>query len=288
MGGKIRDIHSIKIGKTSLMIELNEGYVPSDGRLIHIQNDKYRFLLKEGDFHHLSAMIMRAWSEFDYIKHKKVNSTPQNLFSERESISIDTNNKLHVFCKDLESKEIDFRVLDLQNRLFTIVVSESDKERFINLVKKKGAKQEAHPYSRRNGYIFLYLMSPFLLFQLDGIYIEVFCQLPCASLTPKNWIPLDRMIQKRLWQEVDLKDGIPWVEGISRYIYHLCWAVFLNNGFSPFERSYLSENKDLLKKAEMHDCLSVVFFKFTDSLIEDLMNEKFDQIIPHYYSFKEY
>ena len=65
MGEKIRDIHPIKIGNSSLMIELNEGYTASEGRLIHIQNKKFRYLLRESDFYHLSSMVMRAWSEFE-------------------------------------------------------------------------------------------------------------------------------------------------------------------------------------------------------------------------------
>jgi hypothetical protein len=41
MGEKIKDIKSIGVSGMELMIELNEGYAKKEGRLIHIQNDKF-------------------------------------------------------------------------------------------------------------------------------------------------------------------------------------------------------------------------------------------------------
>lgn len=38
MGEKIRDLHPIKVGSSEFMIELNEGYVKDEGRLIHTPN----------------------------------------------------------------------------------------------------------------------------------------------------------------------------------------------------------------------------------------------------------
>jgi hypothetical protein len=71
MGEKIKDIKSIDVSGTKLMIELNEGYTEKEGRLIHIQNDKFRYLLKERDFLKLSGTILRAKAELDYLKQQK-------------------------------------------------------------------------------------------------------------------------------------------------------------------------------------------------------------------------
>lgn len=288
MGEKIRDIKPIKIGNSSLMIELNEGYTPADGRLIHIQNKKYRYLLKETDFYHLCSIVMRSWSEFDYIKKKKVEQRSKEDFGEREPIGEGTKCCLDKIASGLEKKNITYRVLDVQNRLVSICLKEDEIHEFELLIKVLGGKKDIHPYSETYGYVFLYLMTPFLLYKLDNIYIEVFCQLPCASLTPKNWIPLDRMVQKRLWSNAELIDNISWVDPITRYIFHLCWAVFHNNGFSDYERKYLSENKPLLEDINLRNCLLMIFFNFTDSLIGFLKIDDFDNIIPHYFHFKEY
>ena len=45
MGEKIRDLHSIKIGSSELMIELNEGNTKAEGHLIHVQNKHFRFCM---------------------------------------------------------------------------------------------------------------------------------------------------------------------------------------------------------------------------------------------------
>ena len=288
MGEKIRDIHPIKIGKSSLMIELNEGYTPSDGRLIHIQNEKYRYLLKESEFCHLCAMIMRSWSEFKYIKDRKIDQRCENDFEKREAISDSTHIKLKELCRLFELDGICYRVLDIQNKLITIVVRTDDISAFEMVIKNYGGKKEHHPFCERNGYVFLYLMEPFQLYKIENIYVEVFCQIPCASLTPKNWIPLDRTIQSRLWENSDYKDDVLWADLIIRYIYHLCWAIFHNNGFSIYERRFLSENKCVLDNDESRQCLLKVFFRFTDSLINYLRNDEFDMIVPNYYKFIEY
>ena len=288
MGEKIRDIKPIKIGNSSLMIELNEGYTPADGRLIHIQNKKYRYLLKEMDFYHLCSIVMRSWSEFDYIKKKNVVQRSVEEFSDREPIGEETTLCLNKIAGEFEKKSFDYRALDLQNNLISICIKEETIPEFERIIKSFGGKKEMHPYSETYGYTFLYLMTPFLMYKVGSIYIEVFCQLPCASLTPKNWIPLDRMVQKRLWSYEEKVDNVIWVEPISRYIFHLCWAVFHNNAFSKYEREYLSKNKLVLEDPNMRQCLLMIFFNFTDSIIEFLKKEEFDSIIPNYFHFKEY
>ena len=60
MGEKIRDVYPITLIGSKLMVELNEGYSKQQGRVIHIQNNKFRYLLKEKDFYTLSSNILRA------------------------------------------------------------------------------------------------------------------------------------------------------------------------------------------------------------------------------------
>ena len=288
MGEKIRDIHPIKIGKSSLMIELNEGYTASEGRLIHIQNKKFRYLLKENDFYHLSTMVMRAWSEFDYIKNHIVEVKNENDFSIREEVSDLTMQKLHNFAVMLNSDNIDYRILDIQNEMITIIVKEEELSRFKKIIGKKGSVIRSHPFGTNNGYRFLYQMTPFLLYEYDNILFEVYCQLPCASLTPKTWIPLDRSIQKEIWQLTEENDVVKNCNLVCQCIYHLCWAIFFNKGFSPYSRTFLGKNKTIFYTDQMRKLLEVVFFNYTPSLIEQIQSNNFDTIIPNYYSFIGY
>ena len=50
MGEKIRDLKKIHIGKAEFMVELNEGYTKEQGNVMHIQNERFRYLFKEQDF----------------------------------------------------------------------------------------------------------------------------------------------------------------------------------------------------------------------------------------------
>lgn len=71
MGEKIRDIKEITLCGSKLMVELNKGYKKNDGDVFHIQNDKFRYLIKEKDFLKFAGLVLRAESEFDYLKGKE-------------------------------------------------------------------------------------------------------------------------------------------------------------------------------------------------------------------------
>jgi hypothetical protein len=65
MGEKIKDIKIIMLADSEMTVELNAG---NHGYIIHIQNDKIRYELKEEEFLQLAGMIIRAKAELDYIK----------------------------------------------------------------------------------------------------------------------------------------------------------------------------------------------------------------------------
>ena len=287
MGEKIRDIHPIRIGKSSLMIELNEGYTASQGRLIHIQNNKFRFLLKEVDFHRLSSMVLRAWSEFDFVKSQKIEQKKEKEFIHRDKVSEDTIYKMKHIAQMMQSNNIEYRVLDVQDKIITIIVKEEDLKKYKSVIKRNGGKSMSHPYGKDYGFRFIYQMVPFLLYKYEDLYLEIYSQLPCASLTPYMWLPLDRKIQKEIWSS-SAQEEVMMCNIKCQYIYHLCWAIFFNKGFSPFAVSFLKNNKSILEDPLMKELLSVVFFNYTESLISQIESDRFDTIIPNYYSFIEY
>lgn len=288
MGEKIRDIRPIKIGNTSLMVELNEGYSASQGRLIHIQNKKFRYLLTEQDFYHLSAMVLRSWSEFSYIKNKRIEQRQGDEFRKRDVISSETDAVVRTISRDFEKEGIEYRILDVQDKLITVIVKEDSLIAAQSYLGKR-MKQFYHPFGSINQYKFLYQMNPFLMYKdEDDRAVEVFCQLPCASITPQTWIPLDRKVQGHLWATTSIINGIKWADVMCRYIFHLCWAIFHNMGFSPFSKTFLRENRECLNSDEMTEMLSLVFFNYTSDLVNSLRAEDFESIIPNYYSFIGY
>lgn len=286
MGEKIKDLHAITIGNASLMIELNEGYAASQGRLIHIQNEKFRYLLKEKEFLQLAGMVLRGWSEFDYLKSKPAEPRQDGAFRTREPVSADTirtANALQTVFSGLR-----YRLLDLQEGLITVVVHPDYAAAAEKALKSSEWQQSVHPHGTEAGYLFLYQMRPFRLFRKGSCHLELFVQLPCASLTKKKWIPLDRSIQQFLWADEDAIPEEHWANLPCRFLYHLCWAVYFNRGFSSFERQFVTRNGDCVSRPEVQALLKTVFFGFTEDLIELIAEGKIDRIIPEYFSFREY
>ena len=284
MGEKIRDIRPIKIGDASLMIELNEGYSANQGRLIHIQNNKFRYLLKEKDFLHLSSMIMRGWSEFEYIKNKAPQQKSEEAFGARQVVSDETKKVVSELRQILVNER--YHLLDLQEGLITVLAHPESSNSIEKLLKTNGWSLLEHPYGTQAGYKFLYQMKPFRLLKKGSCHIEIFSQLPCASFTDKTWIPLDRSIQRFVWEDEDKAEL--WVNTTGQFIYHLCWAVFFNKGFSPFEKQFLKEHIDCLSQTKMQDLLKTVFFGFTQELCDLLQKEQFGEVLTKYYSFCDY
>lgn len=288
MGEKIRDIKQIKIGNSSLMVELNEGYTATQGRLIHIQNEKFRYLLTEQDFYHLSSMFMRAWSEFDYLKKQEVTCKKEGDFNLKRFNDIKLNSILQEITEHFNKRSINYRLLDSNNDTISFLVNVKHLQLLENTMNDLHFKRVDHPLGSKRGYIFLYQMHPFQMFQSKGINIEIFCELPCRSITAKTWIPLDRAIQREAWGNPEESNGILWCESKSRYIYILSRAIFLDSGFSSHTKGELSKMTLVLSGNSFRYLLSTVYFKYTDSLIEKLSNQDYDSIISDYYHFVKY
>jgi len=70
MGEKIKDIGSIRLGKSSLDVELNRSTKPDERYEIHIQDDKFRLALSEKDFLQMASAVLLAKKQLDIIKRK--------------------------------------------------------------------------------------------------------------------------------------------------------------------------------------------------------------------------
>ncbi|MBR3228524.1 MAG: hypothetical protein IKF68_08295 [Erysipelotrichaceae bacterium] len=284
MGEKIRDLKKIHIGKAEFMVELNEGYTKEQGNVMHIQNERFRYLFKEQDFLHLCAEILRAESELDYLKEhsfKTDNVVPQGNSLRKDGLS----DSLVSFLKLLADRGINFRVIEEGDSFSTVIVDPEDRNSFRSLVKSdQDIKILSHPFGEMFGYRFLYKMDPFELYRYDGRYIEAFYQLPCMSTTEKTWIPLDRSIQKKIWTAGESERLDP----ICYYIYRLCWAVFKDKGFSDATVEVLDENLPLTEDDELRKYLQPVFFNFTDELLMLLKEKHYSEIIERYYTYINY
>ena len=279
MGEKIRDLNSISIGNAQLMIELNEVYTKEEGRVIHVQNPHFRYLIDESGFVELAATILRAKDELYYFKDNNKGSASKQ------------NN--HEICREYTKTQseiisllegVDFRVIEKTSSLLSIIVNPSDANNIARFVSAASRfKKLLHPYGKEYGYTFLYQMHQFELYQYQNDYVEVYYELPAYSLTPKVWMPLDKKIQARVWTDAktELDDTI-------FYIYKLAYAFFFEHCFTEKTIQYLKSMRFVLKDEAFSDLLKTVFFKYSDRLLEKLQNEEFDELIKDYYTFLDY
>ena len=282
MGEKIRDVHTIHLAKRELMVELNEGYTRSQGRVIHIQNKEFRFLIKECDFTEIASLIMRADVEFEYIKNhppKKVKRTvPTSTISNPENFNL-----LRIICS-----EMDYRIVSIRERWITVIVPKSEIPHLKKLMKMNHAKELNHPMGQINGFSFLYQMEPFHVFFCKGLYYEFYCQLPCMSLTPKTFIPLDRRIQEAVWMNERKRQEWSYLGEEEEWIYRLSICLFLNRNFNESDIAFFIGSKDLINRESLVCKLMLVVFSYTPYLLNHIREERFDLIITDYYSFENY
>lgn len=283
MGEKIRDIRPINLIGNDLMVELNEGYTKSQGRVIHIQNKKFRYLLTEGDFYAVASDIMRAAVELNYIK----THLPE------PDIAVPTKGEASAlaefrFLQGIKDSDVEYRILEIRNHVLTLLVRPECYKMFRKHAKKAGLKKLEHPFGKRHGYRFLYQMHEFEIYEEKGYYYEVMCQLPCKSLTPKMWMPLDKCVQKALWTDKREREGYSYVADEEMWIYRMTSCIFTQMDITPDDRTFFEESRSVLNSESLRQKLLLIVFGFADTLLELAKERDYDHIIEKYYSYSDY
>ena len=292
MGEIIRNIKQIKLGNESFMLELNEGYTKEQGQIIHIQNKDFRYVLTVKEFLRLSAMILAAKEEMISYKKNEIRRMTERthvLQKEYATAGAETEEVLASFAELMHCSNIEYRLLEKREKIITVVIKPSHAVRLKAIMRKNRMyKDIPHMYGRVFGYGYIYQMIPFKMYELDHVFIEVFFQLPCMSLTPKIWIPLDKAIQARLWKE-DILDGNYHVaDPLCQYIFRLTWAIFKKGNFDSEDITFLVENENVLDNSELSQLLKKVFFNYSEELINRLKKRNFQSLIIEYYKFNDY
>lgn len=286
MGEKIRDIGTVTVGDEGFTIELNEAYTKGSERLIHIQNERHKLQLALSDFLKLSTDIIRAEAELKYQKRERkwVSSTKERSSCE-DKTSVSDFEIINIFTDN----SVDYRIVNIGNKLLSIMVKEGCKKRISVLLNNCGYKSVHHPYGKMCGYSFLYQMDEFGLFEKGGKYVEVFYQLPVLGLAPKTWIPLDKKIQGHVWSEsVIAADGFTYLDEITEYIYRLSQVFFFYRSFSEADISFFEKKCNVLISTECRQLLATVFFSFEPIITKMLQEKKYHELLNMYYRFEEY
>lgn len=283
MGEKIRDVYPITLIGSKLMVELNEGYSKQQGRVIHIQNNKFRYLLKEKDFYTLSSNILRANAEFDYIK---AHPDYSERYSETAPDAFDTSK--FPFLEAVKASGVKYRIIDVHGSVITLCVHPDDYSAFKNMVKANRGRQIQHPYGKKHGYKYLYQMKEFKMYEFGSVYYEVFCQLPCLSNTPKMWIPLDRKVQASLWENQREECGYSFISDEDYWIYRLSKSFYLKKALDDYDKEFFSNSSVDLASETLREKLALIVFSYTDRLLTKVISHSFDGLVVDYYSYREY
>lgn len=284
MGEKIRDIRPVNLIGNDLMAELNEGYTKSQGRVIHIQNSKFRYLLTEKDFLKVSSDIMRANEELKYIK----THLPSKDIKIPKYAGECTPLENYALLAGLEKSDVTYRILENRDRLITILIKPDDRGKFKKLFKKEGAKAIEHPYGKRHGFVFLYKMHAFEMYSKDGLYYEIMYELPCKSSTPKMWMPLDKCVQKSLWENENRVNGFSYVTDEDIWIFRMMRCLVMQKSFTDADVEFFTSHASVLESSTLKDKLKLVVFAFSDTLTELVRNGQYDRLVEAYYSYNEY
>jgi hypothetical protein len=188
------------------------------------------------------------------------------------------------FIQLLIDNKIDYRIIQSKTDRLIILIHNRFYELFNKKIRNTQYKKIPHPFGKLYQYQFLYQMKEFKLFGKGNYLIEVFFELPCMSLTPKTWIPLDKTVQNSIWMG---KDDEKHLDKPNNYVFQLTWTIFMRKSFDKEDILFFETNKNLIND-KLKDKLYPIFFKYTNVLIQLLKNSEYQNIWQKYIAFKNY
>ncbi len=281
MGEKIKDLGQINIAGNEFTVELNEGYSKNEGKLIHIQNSKFRYLLSDKQFMIMATMILRANQEFHYLK--KHNRNKKLII--KKSIKLESLKKSFNFNV---IQDIDYRLVSYNDKVISLIIKKKDKENLKNILNKNKYMKIDHPYNSSNGYIYLYKMDEFELFSNGKMLIEIFYQLPAKSLTKNNFMPLDLMIQNSIFTNNVIKNNIKILDIENKIIYILV-CLFYNMGYLfDDDIRLIRQHIGVLDSKTFKEKMKLIFFNYSEQLIRMIKKEDYQGALDGYMNFNNY
>ena len=205
-------------------------------------------------------------------------------------------NDIQIF-QDLNDCGIKFLVLrDVDKKLPFNITSEKDIDLIIpeleykkfTCLQKKGWNEILHPFA--NG-VFLYGLKRFRMFDVAGIPIDFTTKLCVRSLNKGEWMPLDQSIQDSIFKnsiESSFSSNVRTLGPEHELLHLISRSIFDKNEFSDSYKGRIDELHLALDSLLLREMLLTVFFKFTNSLLENLKIKKYDKIYDLYIKFDEY
>lgn len=188
---------------------------------------------------------------------------------------------------DVIMKEnIPYALLDAENNIVRILISNTKKNEFSSMAHKNGWKK----IKDKSKDIYLYGMDHFMYYAYNDVKIEVCCQLACRSTLNKGWVPLDRMINIGALDRVvcSKEDKVSVLSAEDFLCYILGKCVYTDEKFSNYDIDRIEKCLNNAEDKLLRTKLQGVFFNFTDELIEMLNEKKYDDLIDALWCYANY
>lgn len=211
------------------------------------------------------------------------------------------NNYIISFFQQLNSSDIRYVLLrNIDGELpysysrgakdIDLLVHPSDRKKFYGFMKRLKFIHCPHPLDKGSGLVYLYAVTPFDFFKHDGYFFDICYQMVCKSPNGGEYMPVDQIVQNSVWDNRKQNSQFGWYELSNEdLLVHLLTRCIFDK--STFKKGYTDKIEILKKEADINALkkrLNMVFFKFTEKLINKVMNAEYDSIINDYFSFKEY
>ncbi|MBQ6975330.1 MAG: hypothetical protein IJQ16_02090, partial [Selenomonadaceae bacterium] len=130
----------------------------------------------------------------------------------------------------------------------------------------------------------------FLTNPANKLIVDAYAELCTKSISMNAWLPLDKIIQKSIWENKVWDDANKWwiLDDENLVIYLLTRSVFEKGGFTDAYISDIEKRKNLLKNSSARQKLEKIFFKFADTLIEKVNRKQYENTLIEYITFTDY
>ncbi len=225
-----------------------------------------------------------------YNEDKLTKDNEKKQWSEEENI-LDISFK--EFAQSLICQDTDFYVINCamknhENELTADKVIIIQQGKMIDLCKKFHISYYGKNYYRY--YKFLYSMQRGVNIKLNDCTVMLFDRLCCKSKFENAFIPLDKIIQKYVWDErvYDAEDSLYAAGNMTTLIFRLVNGVFNKSQFDEEDIAYIQGHSEYLQREEMKRLLKPIFFSYTDKFLELIINNDYELAIAEHVKNMDY
>lgn len=171
-----------------------------------------------------------------------------------------------------------------------ILVRYEDRKKLLEVLSENKVNRVRHPH--HNG-VKLYGVHEFEKFKTQNkVLLDINYEIVVRSLDRGQWIPLDQVIQSSVWEKARQVDvggvSVPMLGNEDLWVTTLALCVFDKKEFFPWHQQMLSGLLPSVDQSDVEGKLRLIFFKYTDRLLDLVKKGQYQNIFDDYVSFKNY